>query len=117
MKYIFVYNADKGFFNALADSAHKILSPSTYECQLCQLTHGSFGMKKEWKDFLNSEKSSNEWKFYHRDEFMKLHPEKAFDLPAIFIQNEQDLNLLVTADTLQKMNSLNELADLLKETK
>ena len=41
---ILVYNADSGFFNALADSAHKLLSPSTYDCRLCALTYGAIQM-------------------------------------------------------------------------
>ena len=35
---LFVYNADTGLFNALADSAHKILSPQTYQWVLCEVT-------------------------------------------------------------------------------
>jgi len=27
---LFVYNADSGLFNSVADAAHKILAPSTY---------------------------------------------------------------------------------------
>ena len=34
---VFVYNADSGVFNALADAAHKIFSPRTYACNLCAL--------------------------------------------------------------------------------
>ena len=37
---LFVYNADSGFFNTLADIGHKLFSPATYPCQLCAITHG-----------------------------------------------------------------------------
>ena len=37
---LFVYNADTGLFNTVADAAHKILSPSTYSCNLCKVTYG-----------------------------------------------------------------------------
>jgi hypothetical protein len=40
MKLLFVYNADSGLAAALFDSAHKLLSPQTYACNLCALTHG-----------------------------------------------------------------------------
>ncbi len=40
---LFVYNADSGLVAGLFDSAHKLLSPSTYQCQLCTLTHGVTG--------------------------------------------------------------------------
>ena len=42
MKLIFVYNAGSGKLNALFDMAHKIVSPTTYECSLCALTHDAF---------------------------------------------------------------------------
>ena len=53
-KLIFVFNADSGgLFNAFKDSLHKTSRKSTYECNLCKFTYGFFGMKKEWKDFVN----------------------------------------------------------------
>ena len=46
---IFVYNANAGLFNMMSDYAHKIISPETYECNLCALTYGNLGMKQKWK--------------------------------------------------------------------
>ncbi|MCF7977351.1 hypothetical protein U5801_08255 [Lamprobacter modestohalophilus] len=37
---IFVYNADTGLFNQLADAAHKAFSADTYACNLCRVTYG-----------------------------------------------------------------------------
>ena len=34
MKLIFVYNANSGKLSAALDIAHKIISPSTYQCRL-----------------------------------------------------------------------------------
>ena len=51
---VFVYNADSGLFNAVSDAAHKIFSPRTYQCNLCALTHSAIGMRREWKQFLDS---------------------------------------------------------------
>ncbi len=42
---IFVYNANSDLFSTVTDFAHKILSPSTYQCQLCALTYGNFSKK------------------------------------------------------------------------
>ncbi len=42
MDLIFVYNADSGKLNVLFDVGHKIVSPGTYKCDLCTLTHGTF---------------------------------------------------------------------------
>jgi len=44
---IFVYNAESGTMNSAIDFAHKMLSPETYECNLCRITYGNFAMKKE----------------------------------------------------------------------
>ena len=49
---IFIYNAESGLFNAVSDYLHKVISPDTYACSLCQITYGNLGMKKKWKDFL-----------------------------------------------------------------
>ena len=51
---LFVYNADSGFFNTLADIGHKLFSPATYPCQLCAITGvlaegGSWGAWKGGK--------------------------------------------------------------------
>ena len=36
---IFVYNAKGGKWNYILDTVHKYASPSTYECNLCKITH------------------------------------------------------------------------------
>ncbi len=66
---MFVYNADSGMFNTLSDMAHKVFSPRTYSCNLCALTHSTFSMRDEWKEFIES--LGVELEFLHRDEFRK----------------------------------------------
>ena len=36
---IFIYNAKSGFINELVDIPHKIISPETYDCNLCAITY------------------------------------------------------------------------------
>ena len=69
---LFVYNADSGLFNTMADIGHKIFSPSTYECALCALTHGYFSERRQWRDFVEGLDCSCE--FLHRDQFLARHP-------------------------------------------
>lgn len=69
---VFVYAADSGKLNALLDSAHKLLSPSTYACRICQLTHGMMSEKKQWTDFIKQLELPAE--FLHRDELKKRYP-------------------------------------------
>ena len=39
MELIFIYNAQKGRLNSLIDYIHKTVSPGTYSCNLCAITH------------------------------------------------------------------------------
>jgi len=111
---IFVYNADSGFAAALFDSAHKLLSPQTYECNLCALTHGMLGPKSEWKAFLKTLPGSK--RFLHRNEFLASHPElAATPLPAIFKTNGGKLQLLADGETLSRLDSLDELIARVRE--
>ncbi len=70
---VFVYNAHSGLANALLDSAHKMLSPKTYDCGLCVITHGVLGENRKWKDFRKSWGVPME--FLHSDEFSRKYPD------------------------------------------
>ena len=61
----FVYNAKGGKWNYIVDTIHKYASPSTYECNLCQITH-DLKMRKTWKDFV--EKTPHQLHFLHSEE-------------------------------------------------
>ena len=80
---LFVYNADSGLFNTMADIGHKLLSPETYACDLCALTHGYFSEKRQWREFVES--LGPECEFLHRDQFRKCYPQDTTPLPAVFI--------------------------------
>tara|TARA_B100000902_G_scaffold94969_1_gene97815 strand:+ start:2675 stop:3052 length:378 start_codon:yes stop_codon:yes gene_type:complete len=62
---IFVYNAKGGKWNYIIDTAHKYVSPSTYECNLCQITY-DLKMKKPWRKYV--ENSPHDLKFLHEEE-------------------------------------------------
>ena len=111
---VFVYNADSGFFNALTDTAHKIFSPQTYECNLCALTYGNFYMNGEWKTFLESLKVNRE--FLHRDELLKQYQLKDVELPAIFFKNNGNLELAIAANKINDCQNLDELKRLIQTT-
>lgn len=105
-KLIFVYNADSGVFNLFADIAHKIFSPQTYSCNLCALTHSNFGMKKEWKAFLESLNCPLE--FLHADEFQTKYKFGKVELPAVFAESG-DLKLVINAAEINACESLDDL--------
>lgn len=70
---LLVYHADSGRWNALWDIAHKVISPGSYSCTLCALTHGALSERRAWKDF--RERHPNRLEILHRDEFHRRHPQ------------------------------------------
>ena len=108
---LFVYNADSGLLNMLMHWTHKIVSPSTYNCQLCALTYSNSGMRKEWQAFITS--LSLESVFFHRDEFIKQYPSlKDTPLPCVLIEKKSDppaIRLLLGAEALNKQKTLDQL--------
>jgi hypothetical protein len=110
---VFVYNADGGVFNTLADAAHKIFSPRTYACNLCALTHGAVRMRGEWKQFL--EGLGRPLEFLHADELASRYGLKGVGLPAIFTKGGGGLKLLAGADSVNACRTLSELEGLVLE--
>ncbi|CAF3401559.1 unnamed protein product [Rotaria socialis] len=107
---LFVYNADSGFLNMLKDLTHKIVSPSTYDCQLCALTYGNTGMRKKWHTFISN--LSFDTIFLHRDELGKQYPSLInTPLPCIFLEKKIDksVQLILDAETINKQQTLDQL--------
>lgn len=106
-KLVFVYNADSGILNAVMDSAHKLISPSTYSCSLCALTYHTFGEKKLWKKF--RKESSLVMDFLHKDEFENRYPDHNHGLPVIFYEEDSDLTMIMTDKELNSTKDLRSL--------
>lgn len=108
---IFVYNAGSGYFNVALDMAHKIFSPATYPCSLCDLTYGIFKIRPEWDDFVKN--APARFEFLHKDEFNVQYPElRETALPVVFVKHEGQLLPLITAVELNAMQSVAELKNL-----
>ncbi len=110
---IFVYNADSGLFNTLTEIVHKALSPETYQCNLCAITHSHFGMRKEWKAFLRE--LDMDCEFLHRDELEDTYGISDVSLPAIFKRLGDKLEILIGAESINACHSIEELKELIKE--
>ena len=108
---VFVYNAEAGLFNVLGDMAHKIFSPETYQCNLCALTHTSFGMRKSWKRFLLTLDKLPE--FLHADELKERYGKGGVPLPAVFQKKDGGLALLIDAGEINACRTLDDLQQLL----
>ncbi|APG61215.1 GTPase [Christiangramia salexigens] len=114
-KLIFVYNANSGRLNSCMDSLHKLLQPSTYDCELCDLTHGVFSEKTEWKDFRKELEVETE--FLHKDEFKKTYASKfghKYDYPVILAETHHGIELIISKDELSFINSVDELIQQIK---
>ncbi|MDQ3806300.1 MAG: hypothetical protein M3416_21035 [Acidobacteriota bacterium] len=108
---VFVYNADSGLFNAVADAAHKIFSPRTYQCHLCALTHSALGMRREWKQFLESLGVPLE--FLHADELRARYGAAGVPLPAVFKKDGERVEVFLDADAINACRTGDDLKQLI----
>lgn len=111
-KIILAYNSWGGIMPGTVDFFHKIFMPSSYPCNLCYLSYGTFIMKKDWKNFLDSLPYH---KIYlHKDEVRKKYEPPDFSLPAILLSDSMHTKLLLSAAEINSVHSLDSLIVLLK---
>ncbi len=111
MKLIFVYNAKADRLNKMLDFAHKIVSPSTYACDLCALTHGNFGEREEWKRF--REETDVDMQFLYIEDFEKKFNTKG-TYPAIYILDNSNLTPFLNREEIAKFQEVDELISTIK---
>ena len=102
---VVVYNAKSGGLNTVLDYVHKMVSPDTYDCNLCKLTYDNFGQIREWNDFLRFLNISVD--YYYKDHLTQIGMDPEMDLPAIFFNN----NLLIGAREINGFKTLEELIE------
>ena len=115
-KLIFVYNADSGARNAILDSMHKVLSPSTYDCNLCDITFGVVSENRTWKKFRKA--NSSDMVFLHRDEFQKQYASKfgyKFTFPIVLAEADKGLEVFISTDEMNQLKTSQELIDLISQ--
>jgi len=106
----FVYNAKGGKWNYIVDTIHKYASPSTYECNLCQITY-DLKMKKAWKDFV--EKTPHQLHFLHSEELNDFGLEKYENqLPICLEKNNEGFKIIIDKE---KMNNFKNEFDLISD--
>lgn len=110
---VFVYNADSGLVNTLLDIGHKIVSPQTYSCNLCAITHSTFKMRDEWKQFV--EQLGCQVEFLHRDELAERYGLRDIPLPAIFLKTATSLQPWIGQNEINHCRSLAELKRLVEQ--
>lgn len=113
MKLVLVYNTNIGFVNQSLDWIHKVISPSTYLCSLCNLTHTAFRVKEDWKSFV--EKTNLEIEFLHKNEFAKQYPTLKKDFPWIgLIKDSKNSRTIADNIILNQFENTDQLLDFLK---
>ena len=109
---IFVYNADGGLFDRLSDAAHKIVSPATYRCDLCRITHGWFRERGAWSDFIR--RLDADCRFLHRDGLRQRFPDLVVRLPAVLRLNGGRPEVCVAAEDLERCGNVEALMQLVE---
>jgi hypothetical protein len=110
---LFVYNAGSSKWQLALDIAHKILSPATYPCKLCDLTHGILKIRPQWQAFL--EQLDFPVQFLHSDEFQKAYPEwKELQLPAVLLQSNQRIDVVMDYYQLEQLPTVEVLIQRVK---
>lgn len=115
-KLVFVYNADSGLRNMILDSAHKILSPETYACSLCDITYGAFTEDSVWKKF--RKESNLDMQFLHKDEFRKAYASKfghKFIFPIVLVASNSGLEVFIKTEELDELENPQALIKLVQE--
>lgn len=111
-KLIFIYNADSGPVNTALDIAHKLFSPETYSCNLCQLTHNTFSERSAWKSFRESNPVA--MVFLHKDEFEREANRysqsgvaNSYTYPIILKEDQGQINIFLDTADLNQINDVN----------
>ena len=101
-EFIFIWNADGGWVNAVKDSLRK-LTRSKRACTLCTITHNLVGEKKTWRRVCRSFGLSV--RHYHRDELpdeiSSFLQRRQVQLPAVLGRQAQGYALLINSTQIE----------------
>ncbi len=113
---VFVYSADSGVANALRDVWHRATSPATYPCQLCKVTYGVTGMRRDWQEFTRS--LDLPVVFLHRDELRDEYGDSirpGLELPVALVDGGGHLTEIVGAEQMRRMTTVPDLQRLVSD--
>ena len=109
---IFVYNAKSGMVNEFLDFAHKIVSPGTYNCNLCAISYGNFTMKKKWSDYISSLPVRST--FTYKDKVSE-YGYNNIELPSIIFRNGSRSKVIISSEEINKLKKIDQLINLLSD--
>ena len=101
--------------NAVMDTMHKVLSPATYDCNLCSITFGLFSENVDWKEFRTN--AGVDMEFLHRDEFEQEYASKfghKFSYPIVLAANSGEFEILINTEEINELKDVNGLISLVE---
>ena len=96
----------------MLDVAHKLVSPKTYQCKLCTITHDTFSENTLWKEFRKN--TTLPLEFLHNDEFEKHYKNIETQYPVIFLKEDQKLTEWISKQEIAQIETTQELIHLIK---
>ncbi len=112
---IFVFNADSDTISTIKDFFHKMVKPSTYSCNLCAVSYGRFGMKKEWTEYVSDLEEKVDVKFFHKDEFQESYSLPDAKYPCAYFLKNNTIKLFISQEEMNTLNTVEELKSLVDE--
>lgn len=110
----FVYNADGTPSAILRDFIHRLRSPETYPCRLCDLTYGRFIKRGDWQRFTDS--LGIACSFHLRNVCLRRHPEFAgARFPAVYLERDGNLTEFISAEAIEAVTTLDALKELVSK--
>jgi hypothetical protein len=109
---LFIYNAKSNLWNKTFDFMHKIISPQTYNCNLCALTYNNFTEHKEWTKFRSS--LSIDLKFLYSDKFENEFPLENTSYPVVYLKSNIGIKKLITSNEINAIENRQEFILLIK---
>jgi hypothetical protein len=88
------------------------VSPSTYDCSLCDVTFGVISEDALWKAY--REQTKHELLFFHRDEFEKDFRSKwlpKYSYPIVLVAIENNLEVFISSEILNTFTKSEELIE------
>ncbi len=110
---VIAYNAQAGIVAGVMDSIHKTVSPETYACDLCALTHGLLTMRPTWRQWLRE--LPIEVSVFHKPDFAEAFPaSNDVALPLVGIARGAELTVMLSANEIGTFKDIDSLVAELK---
>lgn len=113
LELIFVYNVELNPKALVVDFVHRIVSPDTYPCRLCDITYDRFTPKREWNKFIKSRPIQSQ--FFTKDRFLKRYSDFSGEkFPAVFLKRNGKLENIISSEEMENLVDLQDLINLLE---